>query len=252
MIGAKKVACIIPARLQSTRFPRKMLSSLHGIPLLKWVWEQAKSVRAFDHIAFAVDAQETADLVASFGGEYYMTSTSCSSGTDRIAEVMLQNTIDADIWVNWQGDEPFITEKMIEQLLQSCEQDDSDIWTLKKRITKPEEISTPHVAKMVCDSRDYALYFSRSVIPHYRDAIAEDKKVFYKHVGLYAFTKEALQKIAQLPPCAIECAEQLEQLRFLFNNLRIKAHETDHDVFGIDLPEHLAKAEAVLNKTLVL
>ena len=175
-----------------------------------------------------------------------MTSPQCPSGTDRLIEVMQQNRVDADIWVNWQGDEPFITEEMIGQLLQSCDEDNSDVWTLKKKITKQEEIISPHFAKVVCDHNDHALFFSRSMIPFYRDAVPEEQ-VFYKHVGLYAFTKQALSKIARLLPCAIECAEQLEQLRFLYHNLRIKVHETKNDVFGIDLPEHLARAEAVLS-----
>ncbi len=246
MIGSKKIVCIIPARLQSTRFPQKMLKMLYGKPLLEWVWHQANRVSAFDHIAFAIDAQETADLITSFGGRYYMTSPHCPSGTDRLIEVMQQNTVAADIWVNWQGDEPFITEKMIGQLLQSCEHEDSDVWTLKKKIIKPEEITSPHFAKVVCDHKGHALFFSRSQIPFYRDALDEEFKVFYKHVGLYAFSQEALKKIALLPPCAMECAEQLEQLRFLYHNLRIKVHETDQDVFGIDLPEHLVRAEARL------
>jgi 3-deoxy-manno-octulosonate cytidylyltransferase (CMP-KDO synthetase) len=253
MIGNKKIICIIPARLQSTRFPKKMLTVLCGKPLLQWVWEQANAVRAFDHIAFAVDAQETADLVNSFGATYYMTSVDCASGTDRLIEVMQQAEVEGDIWVNWQGDEPFISEKMIDELLQTCQSDDTDIWTLKKKITNSEEIHSPHVAKVVCDHRNFALFFSRSVIPFYRDPIAEDRKVFYKHIGLYAFTQHALEKISLLEPCVIECAEQLEQLRFLYHNLRLKVHETDHDVFGIDLPEHLVRAEAFLAaSTLVL
>ena len=158
MISSKKIVCIIPARLRSTRFPQKMLKMLYGKPLLEWVWNQAKSVSVFDHVAFAVDAQETADLIASFGGTYYMTSTECPSGTDRLIEVMRQNRVDGDIWVNWQGDEPFITEKMIGQLLQSSENEASDVWTLKKRITKPEEITSPHFAKVVCDHKDRALF----------------------------------------------------------------------------------------------
>jgi 3-deoxy-D-manno-octulosonate cytidylyltransferase len=252
MIGSKKIVCIIPARLQSTRFPHKMLKMLYGRPLLEWVWNQANSVSAFDHIAFAIDAQETADLISSFGGAYYMTSPQCPSGTDRLIEVMQQNRVDADIWINWQGDEPFITEKMIGQLLQSCDEENSDVWTLKKRITNPEEIVSPHFAKVVCDHNDHALFFSRSMIPYYRDAVPEEQKVFYKHVGLYAFTLQALKTIAHLQPCAIERAEQLEQLRFLYHNLRIKVHETDHDVFGIDLPEHLARAEEVLAAKMML
>ncbi len=236
----KTIACVIPARLKSTRFPRKMLSQLGGKPLLQWVWERASSVAAFNQVAFAVDSDEVAELVSSFGGNYFMTSESCPSGTDRLVELNEKGMIKADIWVNWQGDEPFINDEMIADLLQSCDDDDTDVWTLKKKIINPDEITSPHFAKVVCDHRGYALYFSRSPIPYYRD---DPEKICYKHVGLYAFTGQALKKISSLKPCSIETAEQLEQLRFLYNNLRVRVHETQHEVFGIDLPEHLSKAE---------
>lgn len=243
MIGNKKVACIIPARLKSTRFPRKMLAMLRDKPLLQWVWESASKVSFFDDIAFAVDAQETADLIQSFGGKYFMTAESCANGTERLVELLEKGLVDADIWVNWQGDEPFIHEAMIRDLLQSCDSEESDVWTLKKKIVKSEEITSPQFAKIVCDYRGFALFFSRSQIPYYRDIADDSKKEFYKHVGLYAFTPQALRKISTLAPCEIENAEQLEQLRFLYYNLRIRVHETQYEVFGIDVPEHLAKAE---------
>jgi 3-deoxy-manno-octulosonate cytidylyltransferase (CMP-KDO synthetase) len=248
MIGKKKVACIIPARLKSTRFPQKMLCMLKDKPLLQWVWESAVSVSVFDEVAFAVDAEEIADLIRGFGGKYFMTSESCASGSDRIAELLEKKVLDADIWVNWQGDEPFICEQMIFNLLQSCDGEESDLWTLKKRIVTPEEATNPHIAKLVCDHRGFALYFSRSHIPFYRDVFDFSQKELYKHVGLYAYTREALKKISTLPPCPIEFAEQLEQLRFLYHNLRIRVHETDYEVFGIDLPEHLARAEIHMDK----
>jgi len=249
MINQKKVVCVIPARLQSTRFPRKMLCMLGGKPLLQWVWEAASKVALFDAVAFAVDAEETMQLVQSFGGKCFMTSLSCLSGTDRLVELAEKNVLDADIWVNWQGDEPFITEAMIEALLQSCGTEESDLWTLKKKIVKPEEVTSPHFAKVVCDHRGFALYFSRSPIPLYRDRVEVHSQVHFKHVGLYAYTREALRKISTSQPCLIEVAEQLEQLRFLYNNLRIRVHDTEHEVFGIDLPEHLAKAESFLRIT---
>ncbi len=250
MIHNKKVACIIPARLKSTRFPKKMLCMLKDKPLLQWVWESARSVSLFDEVAFAVDADETAQLVRSFGGKCFMTSENCPSGSDRLAELLEKNAVDADIWVNWQGDEPFICEQMIFDLLQSCGKEESDLWTLQKKITNPEEATNPHIGKIVCDARGFALYFSRSQIPFYRDVSDFSQKMFYKHVGLYAYTREALRKISTLQPCAIELAEQLEQLRFLYNNLRIRVHETEYEVFGIDLPEHLARAEAHVNQFL--
>lgn len=244
----KKIVCVIPARLKSTRFPKKMLATLKGKPLLQWVWDSARKVKIFDDVVFAVDAEEIAQLIDNFGGKYFMTSESCKSGTDRLVELLQRNLIKADIWVNWQGDEPFIQEPMILDLLQSCAKEDSDVWTLKKKIVNIEEATSPQFAKIVCDHRGYAIYFSRSQIPYYRDAIDESKKIFYKHVGLYAFTSESLRKISHLQPCAIETAEQLEQLRFLYNQLRIRVHETQYEVIGIDLPEHLALAEAYLDK----
>jgi 3-deoxy-manno-octulosonate cytidylyltransferase (CMP-KDO synthetase) len=224
-----------------------MLSVLGGKPLLQRVWEATTSVALFDEVAFAVDAEETAELVRSFGGKCFMTSVDCQSGTDRLAELMEQGVVDADIWVNWQGDEPFITEAMIHDLLQSCQTEESDLWTLKKRIVRPEEVTNPHIAKVVCDNRGFALYFSRSQIPFYRDEKDFANQVFYKHVGLYAYTTKGLKQIRSLPSCEIEGAEQLEQLRFLYHSLRIRVHETSHEVFGIDLPEHLIRAEEFLN-----
>jgi 3-deoxy-manno-octulosonate cytidylyltransferase (CMP-KDO synthetase) len=243
-----KVVCVIPARLKSTRFPRKMLSIIHGKPLLQWVWEAASKVKIFDKVVFAVDASEIADLVKSFGANVEMTAESCASGTDRLVELHKKNRLKADIWVNWQGDEPFIQEGMIHDLLQTCSSEQSDLWTLKKRITHREEINSPQVAKVVCDVKGFALYFSRSTIPHYRDPRPDHEKIYFKHIGLYAFTSDALEKISHLPFFYLEEAEQLEQLRFLANGLKIRVHETHDDVFGIDLPEHLAKAEQRLKQ----
>src|ERR1700722_13258742 len=242
----KKIACVIPARLQSTRFPKKMLSKLMNKPLLQWVWESAQRVSVFNEIVFAVDSNEIADLIHSFGGRSFMTSENCANGTERLIELLERGLVEADIWVNWQGDEPFINAQMISDLLQSCEKDQCDAWTLKKKIINMDEVTSPQFAKVVCDENGYALYFSRSQIPYYRDVTDPSQKIFYKHVGLYAFTSAALRKISSMPPCGIEVAEQLEQLRFLYNHLRIRVHETQHEVFGIDLPEHLALAEARL------
>ncbi|MBI2811697.1 MAG: 3-deoxy-manno-octulosonate cytidylyltransferase [Candidatus Melainabacteria bacterium] len=250
MIGNKKIACIIPARLKSTRFPRKMLSTLNNKPLLQWVWEAARTVPYFDELAFAVDSEEIAQVIASFGGKYYMTSESCINGTERLVELLNTGAVQADIWVNWQGDEPFVNAHMIRDLLQSCEEEGTDMWTLKKRIVHAAEVNSPQIAKVVCDINGYALYFSRSQIPYYRDPIEESQKEFYKHVGLYAFTPDALRKISTLPASPIELAEQLEMLRLIYNNLRVRVHETQYEVFGIDLPEHLVKAEARLTSTI--
>ena len=126
----------------------------------------------------------------------------------------------------------------------------SDLWTLKKKITVESELTNPHIGKVVCDANGFALYFSRSQIPFYRDISDFSKKSVYKHVGLYAYTKQALKKIHDLPCCPLEEAEQLEQLRFLYNNLKIRVHETEYEVFGIDLPEHIQKAESYIELNL--
>ncbi len=248
IMNTKKIACVIPARLKSTRFPKKMLATLKGRPLLQWVWDSARKVPLFGEVVFAIDAEETAQLIRGFGGKFIMTSEKCTNGTERLIELLEKNLVTADIWVNWQGDEPFINEQMIRDLLQSCEDEESDVWTLKKKIVNIDEASNPQIAKVVCDHRGYALYFSRSPIPYYRDVTDSAQKNFYKHVGLYAFTPESLRKISCLQPCAVEVAEQLEQLRFLYHHLRVRVHETQYEVFGIDLPEHLALAEAHLER----
>ena len=239
----QRIACIIPARLASTRFPKKMLASLCGKPILQWIWEGASASGIFDEVLFAIDSDETAMVIDSFGGKYVMTSTACASGTDRLIEVMQRGLLKADIWVNWQGDEPFITKQMVLELLQSIGQNDADMWTLKKVITKPEDIQSPHIAKLVCGNDGNALYFSRSPIPYYRDKDGGQALVYYKHVGLYAYTTQALEKIATLPANALEEAEKLEQLRFLYHGIRIKVHETGQEVIGIDRPVDLQKAE---------
>jgi 3-deoxy-manno-octulosonate cytidylyltransferase (CMP-KDO synthetase) len=223
-----------------------MLASLGGKPLLQWVWEAALATRQFDHIIIAVDDEEIADLVKSFGGSFAMTSPACLSGTERLVELMQTGRLKADIYVNWQGDEPFIDGQMIGDLLQSVDREDAEIWTLKKRIEDPVQITSIQHAKVVTDAQGYALLFSRSPIPCYRDVKTDEEKIYYKHIGLYAFAHSALQKISSLPPSPIEMAEQLEQLRFIYHGLKMKVHETQVEVQGIDLPEHLSMAEQLV------
>lgn len=240
-----RVACVIPARLESSRFPRKILANLGGKPLLQWAWDAARGSDCFDDVILAIDSDKTEGVVKNFGGAYLMTSTDCACGTDRLVEVMQSGQIDADIWVNWQADEPFLNQNFINTLLSTCYEEDVDIWTLKKRIKAEKDICDPNIAKVVCDANNNAIYFSRSPIPFYRDGFVGEK-VFYKHIGLFAYTTNALKKISLLKESDLEKAERLEQLRFLQNGLKIKLHETDQEVFGIDIPEHLAKAEEVV------
>ncbi len=244
-MNKQKIVCIIPARLQSSRFPKKIIADLHGKPLIQWTWEAAHATNTFDEIYLAIDSFETAAVVEQFGGRYIMTPTTCNSGTERIINVMKSGMIDADIWVNWQCDEPFITRSMIDALLQSSTHHDTQLWTLKKQITNPAEITAPNVAKVVADAYGNALYFSRSQIPLIRDTHVEYEPItYYKHIGIYAYTTQALKQIASLPTCEIEQAEQLEQLRFLFYGMKIRLHETDLEPIAIDTPADLKKAIA--------
>ncbi|MBI2742743.1 MAG: 3-deoxy-manno-octulosonate cytidylyltransferase [Chlamydiales bacterium] len=235
------IACVIPARLKSTRFPRKMLAPLLGKPLIQWVWEAASRVSLFSELAIATDSEELAAIARGFGAKCYMTSEECATGSDRLIELRKRGSIKADIWVNWQGDEPFINARTLTDLLQSCGEDGADVWTLKKKITQ-EEALTPHVCKVVTNSEGFALYFSRHPIPFVRDIKPQSSIEFFKHIGMYAYSDAALLKLSSLKPCPLEEAEQLEQLRFLYNSLSVRVHETQEEPFGIDLPEHLALA----------
>jgi 3-deoxy-manno-octulosonate cytidylyltransferase (CMP-KDO synthetase) len=242
MLNSKKVVCIIPARLASTRFPEKVLQSLAGKPVLQWVWEAAKKVSLFDECHFAIDDVKIANLLDRFGASWFMTSRSAEAGTDRLIEIMDRKLVSSDIWVNWQGDEPFINAEMIEDLLQTAAHDGMDVWTLKKLITIKEQIKGTNTAKVVTDNKGNALYFSRSPVPFYRDHDFE-QGVFYKHVGLYAFTTKGLQMMQQLPIGKLEQAEKLEMLRLLENGIKIRLHETLFEARGIDTPEDLRYAE---------
>ncbi|MBI3211363.1 MAG: 3-deoxy-manno-octulosonate cytidylyltransferase [Simkania negevensis] len=237
----KKIVCVIPARLASKRFPKKVLSTLGSKPLLQWVWEAAKSSLLFDEIAFAIDDLKTARLIESFQGRYFMTSLHCKSGTERLIELMQQKALKGDIWVNWQGDEPFITKEMIATLLQTVGEEQADVWTLKKKISSEKELTTPHIVKVVTGQEGKALYFSRSPIPFHRD-LPFSEGTYYKHIGIYAYTEKALEKIALSFPSFLEEVEQLEQLRFLEGGLAIQVHESPHESLGIDTPLDLLAA----------
>ena len=245
------IVCIIPARLNSTRFPEKILKNLGNKPLLQWVWEAANKTTIFKDVVFAIDSEKTADLIKSFGGKYLMTSENCKSGTDRIIEIMHTGKLNADIWVNWQADEPFISPKMIHKLLETKDGEKSDVWTLKKKIIAHNEILNPNNVKVVTDKNDHALYFSRSAIPFDRDKDNNSNLKYFKHIGIYAYTTKALQQISQMDKCILEDSEKLEQLRFLYNGLKIKLNETDQEVIGIDTPQDLENAKKIIEKKLI-
>ncbi len=234
----KKIVCIIPARLRSSRLPKKILAPLNEKPLLQWVWEAAQSVSLFHSVYIAIDAEETAAVVKKFGGNYLTTAEGCPNGTSRIGELCHSGKVEADIFVNWQGDEPFLDEKTVATLLSTIESEEEvGIWTLKKKIEDKKEALSPHCVKVVTDQQDYALYFSRAPIPY-----QVEEAPYYKHIGFYAYRKESLLKLYSLPHSQLAEAENLEQLNFLYHGLRIKVDETQYEGWGIDTAEDLAKA----------
>ncbi|MEM7175580.1 MAG: 3-deoxy-manno-octulosonate cytidylyltransferase [Chlamydiota bacterium] len=236
-----KIACIIPARLGSKRFPRKVLATFGAKPLLAWVWEAAQRCSQFDEVTFAIDAPETAELIASFGGRFFFTNTDCLSGTDRLVELKQRRAITADVWVNWQADEPFIRPAMIGDLLQTVAEKEYDVWSLRKAVTAAADVTNPNVVKVVTNKKGKALYFSRSPIPYARGNTTFSG-CYFKHIGLYAFTAQALDRLSELSPSPLEQLEQLEQLRFLENGLSMQLHTTSHETVAIDRPEDLIQA----------
>ena len=239
---------IIPARYASTRFPGKPLVKLGGKFMIERVYEQVAAV--LDDTCVATDDQRIFDAVKAFGGNVVMTSPDHKSGTDRIEEAVTKIEGCYDVVVNIQGDEPFIQRSQIETVCRCFDDPSTQIATLGKPFGNDiESIANPNSPKIVVDNNGYAMYFSRSVIPYIRGR----KQVewpqaypFLKHIGLYAYRRNVLSEITQLPQSPLEIAESLEQLRWLQNGYRIKVGQTDVETIGIDTPEDLARAEQFL------
>lgn len=242
-------AVIIPARYASTRFPGKPLVTLKGKPLLEHVYEKARGARLANEVIIATDSQDILDAAKAFGAKAVMTSRSHASGTDRVAEAARKFVPQAGIIVNLQGDEPLIRPEMIDDVIMLMADGQADMGTLAKKIENPEEFEDPNVVKVVCDLKGYALYFSRAPIPFPRDGrpVSGEKTFGYKHIGIYAYKKESLIRLAGLAPVSLEQAEKLEQLRALSNGMRIKVKETSFDTIGVDTPDDIAKVEKWLN-----
>lgn len=241
---------LIPARFQSTRFPGKPLAMLGGKPLIQWVYENVK--QALDHVWVATDNDRIFNAVETFGGKAVYTESTHRSGTDRCAEAarLLKNEIEFDVVINVQGDEPFIKAEQIRQLM-ACFEGDAEIATLVKKIDSSEELFNPNRPKVVLDSNQNALYFSRFSIPYIRGEKENSwllANKFWAHIGMYAYTEKVLQEITLLNPGNLERAEALEQLRWLENGYRIKTAETRFQSIGIDTPEDLQLAAEWLLK----
>lgn len=242
MSELQRVALIIPARYGSSRLPGKPLADLLGKPMVQWVFEKAQQVPSAHIVVVATDDQRIVDAVKAFGGNVVLTSPHHPSGTDRLVEVMGQ--VEADIYINLQGDEPLVRPEDVEQLAQGMLADNNvDVGTLYHAIDA-EEAHNPNAVKVVLGQNGNALYFSRSPIPYPREG--NKHPGFKKHVGVYAYRKRILEQYASLPPSALEQTEQLEQLRLLSAGLRISAFEVEPTGPGVDTPECLEKVRDIL------
>jgi 3-deoxy-manno-octulosonate cytidylyltransferase (CMP-KDO synthetase) len=237
-----KTIGVIPARLASVRFPAKVLAKIDGKPLIRHVWEKACLCKELDAVLIACDHQDVYQSARDFKAQVVMTDPHHASGSDRIAEAI--KDLDVDIAVNIQGDEPFIDPRTIDALAVLLKQDPkASMGTVIKAITNQEDAANPNVVKCVIDARGYALYFSRSPIPYYRNQ-APDQMKRYKHLGLYAYRKDFLMQYKDWPKGILESAEELEQLRVLEHGFKIKTTLTDYESIAVDTPQDLQKAQA--------
>jgi 3-deoxy-manno-octulosonate cytidylyltransferase (CMP-KDO synthetase) len=235
---------VIPARLASTRLPRKVLRTLAGEPLLAWVYRAAAACPELDQVIVAADSAEVQQLCQERGWPCMMTSPDLPSGSDRLFAVSQSAAFqDVDIFVNIQGDEPMLLPEHITALLAPFAQPHVEVTTLKVRCT-PENVTNPNAVKVVTASDGRALYFSRATIPYDRDGHGD--AIYWKHLGLYAYRRAALETFAALRPSELEQTERLEQLRLLENGLALYVAETTHDTIGVDTEEDLLRVEALL------
>jgi 3-deoxy-manno-octulosonate cytidylyltransferase (CMP-KDO synthetase) len=238
-----RIAAVIPARLGSTRMPRKVLRSIAGRPMVEWVWRAAAASGLMDAVVVATDADEVAEACRARSIPVVMTSPTCPSGSDRVREVARQ--IDAEIYVNIQGDEPTLTPDFFPPLLGLFDRPEVEVSTLAVRCP-PEEFTNPNAVKVVTALDGRALYFSRATIPFDRDGTGFTG--YRKHLGIYAYRKHTLARFASLPPSPLEKLERLEQLRLLENGIGIYVADAPHDTIGVDTEEDLARAEAALSQ----
>ncbi len=243
---------IIPARYASTRFPGKPLAKLGGKTVIERVYRQVSKV--LDYVYVATDSEQIFNTIISFGGNAIMTSPNHKSGTDRVEEAVNKTGKKFDVVINIQGDEPFIHESQIKTICECFDDPLTMIATLGRPFSNNDtiaELENPNSPKIVCDNNNFAMYFSRSIIPYIRNVEKQEwlnSFNYLKHIGLYAYRRNVLSEITQLKQSSLEIAESLEQLRWLQNGYKIKVGITEIETIGIDTPEDLQKAEEFLNK----
>jgi 3-deoxy-manno-octulosonate cytidylyltransferase (CMP-KDO synthetase) len=242
----RDIVCIIPSRYESSRFPGKPLADLGGKPMIQHVYERVARARAVPYVAVATDDQRIFDAVRKFGGNAVMTAATHRSGTDRIAEAVQTLNLAADaIVVNIQGDQPIFEPVQVDEVIQPLLDDPAvNMATLIYKITLAEEITHPHAVKVVFDSENNALYFSRATIPYVRDK--KLKADYYKHHGIYSYRRDFLDIFTRLPEGTLEKLEALEQLRALENGFNIKIVITPHDSVQVDNQQELERVRLIL------
>lgn len=237
-----KVIAVIPARLASTRLPRKMLREIGGVPLVARVYSAVRSCPWLADTIVATDSDEIARFCQENDITARMTSASHRSGTERVHEISEQ--IVSDVYLNIQGDEPLTRMGHVTALIELMKDESIQVGTLKT-LCSPEDVPNPNAVKVVTDSQKRALYFSRATIPHDRD---KTNPVYYKHLGFYAYRKPALDRFVKWPESFLEKSERLEQLRFLENGVSISVAETPFDTVGVDTEDDVRRVEEILNK----
>lgn len=241
-----KTIAVIPARYASTRFPAKLMQDLGGKTVITRTYHAALNTGLFDDVFVVTDSDIIYNEIVANGGKAIMSIKEHESGSDRIAEAV--EHLDVDIVVNVQGDEPFINKEPLADVLEVFKSDfahELDLASVMTHITEWADIENPNNVKVITDQKGFALYFSRSVIPHPRDK--EVGVRYMKHIGIYAFRKHALMDFYKLPMQKLEASEKLEQLRYLEYGKKIRMVETSHVGIGIDTPEDLERAKGLLD-----
>ena len=237
---------VIPSRYAAQRFPGKPLTPLLGKPMVQHVYERCIEAKCFSRVIVATDDERIATAVRGFGGDVHMTSPTCASGTDRVAEVAAALRSD-DVFINVQGDEPAVHPESLAALARTFDDASVEMATLVRPL-HDDERSNPNVVKVVRDEAGFGLYFSRADIPYARDASVPLQR--WAHLGLYGYRAATLKRLASLPPTALEKTESLEQLRALGNGVRILCAQTPHATQAVDTPADVTLAEAALRRLL--
>lgn len=242
-----KISAVIPARLSSTRLPRKVLARVNGKPLIQHVWERVKQVPSLQSVIIVTESEEVVSAVTEFGGVAMMTDPACKSGTERIASII--DKIEADFILNIQGDEPLIDPVMIDALIHNWSFDQMDLVTPIYPIRSSDDLFNPNIVKVVRARDGRALYFSRSPIPYIRDLPKErwlEKHCFWGHIGVYGYRRQVLENYFHLPVSILQEAESLEQLAFLEAGYSIYTVETTYRSVAVDTPDDLEKVRSIL------